>query len=234
MAEFLRSSNRLSRAHSPTEERVRKRMRCTEATQVRVSFGTLRVPHALIGRHAISMRFSCHCCRVLDVQVGQVHVPCRSVPSDTGMHPHTTDGRQFATQASPDGDDAQQGRPRIQVPQDEYLRLLQRSIEEIGFPGIAHDLAQASGVQAECLPISTLRTHVLGGRWLDAVSTLESMQGEIVPDSYSKAKFLLLKQHALQVLPEPFCFVLSQAGPHAPRYCCLLCVGSASFFYDTV
>lgn len=83
----------------------------------------------------------------------------------------------------------------------ELIRLLCQSLRELGYPQISEELTRLSSYTCEARSITNLRTNVLEGNWLAAVSSLEesSLDCQLSSDQINRIKFILLRQYALEV-----------------------------------
>lgn len=89
--------------------------------------------------------------------------------------------------------------PRGMIDRTQYLRLLQQSLSQLGYPTVAEQLEKTSGVPCQSRATSNLQTCVLKGDWDAALKCLDAMEDmalALVPH----AKFHLLEQKFLEIL----------------------------------
>jgi len=91
--------------------------------------------------------------------------------------------------------------PENTVKRAELVRLMCQSLRELGYPQISEGLTRLSSYACEARSITDLRTNVLEGNWLQAVTCLEhsSLDCQLSSDHIKRIKFILLRQYALEV-----------------------------------
>lgn len=93
---------------------------------------------------------------------------------------------------------------------EEYIRLLEQSLAQLGFGALAQKLEQESGVQLEAPEIGHLRSAVMDGEYETALGLLEQLP--LTELELRRAQFAVLEQKFLEVRhvlpPELRCVLL--------------------------
>lgn len=85
-----------------------------------------------------------------------------------------------------------------QIRKVELIRLLEQSLQNLGFADIAKRLEKESHIQCQSENVNKLRESILEGRWDQAVSLLQHLKLES-QEKFRQAKFLILEQKFLEV-----------------------------------
>lgn len=84
---------------------------------------------------------------------------------------------------------------------EEYIRLLEQALGQLGFGAVAEQLERESGVQLEAPEIGLLRSAVMGGDFEAAVRLLGQLP--LTESEVRRAQFAVLEQKFLEVSPMP-------------------------------
>ncbi len=88
--------------------------------------------------------------------------------------------------------------PRGMINRNEYLRLLQQSLVQLGFGDVAEQLEKRSGVPRQTSTTSNLTECVVNGDWTGALDAVHSL--DLPPKISAQVPFLILEQKFLEIL----------------------------------
>ena len=95
---------------------------------------------------------------------------------------------------------------------EEYIRVLEQALTQLGFGALAQQLEQESGVQLEASEIGRLRGAVMEGDYEATLELLEQLP--LTEQELRRAKFAVLEQKFLEV--RPMCYATCSMPAHSP------------------
>lgn len=88
--------------------------------------------------------------------------------------------------------------PQGLINKNEYLRLLQQSLAQLGFSDVAEHLEKISGVPRQSSTTFILTDCILNGDWTGALDAVHSL--DLVPKITAQISFLILEHKFLEIL----------------------------------